>query len=538
MSRIRKALIRSRFCAMAGALKRTFGMTGKKKKTSVLATFGIGLLMVYVLVCFIMMFYLLFSKLCEPFHMLEIDWLYFCMAGIMALVLMFVGSIFMTQAQLFEAKDNELLLSMPIRPGDILFSRMIVLYVYNLVFGLLVMLPAGYAYLECAGVQTSMLFSYVIVTLLLPLLSMTLASLFGWLIAVLSSRVRNKSLFTMIFSLAFLGLYLYGYSRINVYIQALILHGEIFAERIKGAALPLYYLGNSMAAGDLRQLLVTVLCLILPFALVYALLSKCFIRITTTKRGFAKAIYKEQRMKVGSGKKALLYKELRHFTASPVYMMNGSLGVIFLLVSVVAILIKREELMQYLGAVGQISDQLVLLMPLALCAMSSTNIITAPSVSLEGKNLWILRSMPVATKDILLTKVKMQLCICLPAVILAAVVWGAVLQVGTLGMVLSVLMSVIANVMFALLGVVVNLKLPKMDWISETAAVKQSASTLVDMFGAMALVLIPGALYLTVLDGMILPELFGIGLTVVYALISVLLYRYLCTRGCRIFEEL
>ena len=194
--------------------------------------------------------------------------------------------------------------------------------------------------------------------------------------------------------------------------------------------------------------------------------------------------------------------------------------------------------MQYLGAVPQISDQLVLLMPLALCAMSSTNIITAPSVSLEGKNLWILRSMPVATKDILLTKVKMQLCICLPAVILVAVVWGVVLQVGTLGMVLSVLMSVIANVMFALLGVVVNLKLPKMDWISETAAVKQSASTLVDMFGAMALVLIPGALYLTVLDGMILPELFGIGLTVVYALISALLYRYLCTSGCRIFEEL
>ena len=58
------------------------------------------------------------------------------MAGIMALALAVFGSVFMTQTQLYDAKDNELLLSMPIRPLHILMSRMAVLLVLTGVFSL------------------------------------------------------------------------------------------------------------------------------------------------------------------------------------------------------------------------------------------------------------------------------------------------------------------------------------------------------------------------------------------------------------------
>jgi len=541
MNKVRKVLIRSRFLAMIGYFKKTFGVSGKKKGKTMLAMAGIGLLAAYLVVYCFVLFYLVCSKLCGPFHMIGIDWLYFCMVGLMAMVMMFVGSVFMTQAQLFEAKDNELLLSMPIKPADILFTRMIVLYVYNIVFGFLVLLPAGYAYLECAQMKALGIVSYILLAFLLPFFSIALASLFGWLMAVLSGRTRHKSLFTMIFSVGFLLLYFWGYTKVIGYIQSLIANGAVFAQKIKGAVRPLYYLGNCVAEGNLWQLFAVAVCLVVPFVLLYVLLSKNFIRIATTKRGFAKVVYREKKMKSASCKNALLGKELRRFFSTPVYLMNSGLGVILMLISAVAIVIKKDLISTYINMIPMLRENMLLLVAVMLCMMSSMNMITAPSVSLEGKNLWILRSMPVPTKAILMAKLKLQLVVCIPPVIVTLLAYAYAFDVDMFGVVLLLLLSVTANVLFALLGLVINLKFPKLDAISDTAAVKQSASTIVDMLAAMAFVMLPAGIYvinLTKLGGVIGAEVFAAGVCAVYALISAVLYRYLCKKGCRIFENL
>ena len=195
--------------------------------------------------------------------------------------------------------------------------------------------------------------------------------------------------------------------------------------------------------------------------------------------------------------------------------------------------------MRYIGMMPMLTKHMSVLLPMMVCMMSSTNMITAPAVSLEGKRFWILRSMPVPTREILMAKVQLQLCICVPAVLFASVCYGIAFQSNAPEMVFLIVLPLIANIMFALLGLVINLKLPKLDAISETAAIKQSASTIVDMLVAMALVMIPGAIYIgnvMKLDAMIGAELFLNVVTIVYALISVVLYRYLCTKGCRIFE--
>ena len=55
---------------------------------------------------------------------------------------------FTAKAQLFEARDNELLLSMPIKPSAILASRMVSLLLLNLGFELLVAIPAVSYFIE------------------------------------------------------------------------------------------------------------------------------------------------------------------------------------------------------------------------------------------------------------------------------------------------------------------------------------------------------------------------------------------------------
>ena len=121
-------------------------------------------------------------------------WLYFSIAPLTAIVLCFIGSVFLTKAQLFDAQDNELLMSMPIPPGYILLSRIAMLLVLNYIFQLFILVPAGIVYYMNYTVTAVGIVFFIIDFLFLPLIPLTLSCIFGWLLAVISERVRNKSL--------------------------------------------------------------------------------------------------------------------------------------------------------------------------------------------------------------------------------------------------------------------------------------------------------------------------------------------------------
>lgn len=135
-----KALLRVQFASLWASLTRN--TTGKKKKSAGKAVL-VAILFVYILGCFVVMFGGMFYALAEPLSMLGLGWFYFALAGIVAAALCFIGSVFMAQQQLFNARDNELLLAMPIPASRILGSRMAALLLVNYAFELLVFIPAG-----------------------------------------------------------------------------------------------------------------------------------------------------------------------------------------------------------------------------------------------------------------------------------------------------------------------------------------------------------------------------------------------------------
>lgn len=528
-----KALLRSQGLALASNI-----IKGSKNKKSPLIKVLIGLLVLYVIGAAAVMFGYFFMQICEPFHLFGIDWLYFAMAGLLALVIMFVFSVFMTAAQLFEAKDNELLLAMPIPTSFILASRMIVLYAFNFAMELFIVVPVAVIYISKFGFDISKFIIACLIFLTLPFLSLTLSGLMGWIIASISSRVRNKSLMTMLFSLVFLGLYFWGYSQMNSYIQKLIANGDVIAKNVKGAAVPVFWFGNAIAQGNWGHLVFMLICELVPFMILYILLSRSFIKIATTKRGFAKVEYKEKEMKVGTTGSALLTKELRHFVNSPMYMLNGALGTVFILVAAGALVVKKELIIDYVARIPQLGNSLGSMIIILLSVMSTINIVSAPSISLEGKNLWIVRSMPIRTRDILMSKVYLHLVVTIPALLIAEIVAAFTLDMDVANLVLLFVLPNIVCTFCALFGVVVNLKFPKFDWISETVAVKQSASTMISMFGAFAIFLIPAVLYIVMLNDMISIIWFLGILSVIYIMVCAGLYEYLIHKGCKVLESL
>ena len=526
-----KALLFSRFAAMF----RGRSGTGSKKKTIKIL---IGLLALYGIGCLFFVFGFLFYSLCEPLCGAGLAWLYFAVMGILIFVVCFIGSIFTTQTQIFEAKDNELLLSLPIKPSAILAARMAALLIMNYIIELTIAVPAAVIYCLYQPVTVLGSISFILVFLLLPLLILAISCLFGWVMALVSSKTKFKKIFTMVFSIGFLSAYMMLYSQMQSYIVKLIENGEEIAQAIKKAAFPIFHLGNSIAGPDITSLLTFILCAVVPFALVYYVLAHNFIKIATANRGTAKVEYKEKTLKVSTIRASLTKKEISHFLSNPVYIMNAALGAIFMVIFAVVLVIKPDIVNNMLTTLPGINRYLAPIGICILCFLASTNMISAPSISLEGKSLWIAKSLPLDASDILLSKAYAHTIACTPSIIFAATVCNIVFPVSLLEKILMYLLPLFLTMFVALFGVIINLHFPKLDWVSETIAIKQSISPMIVMFSSMAITALPIILYTAWLIKIIALDIYLVLCAAVLLLMCYGAYRYLKTKGKKVFYSL
>lgn len=529
-----KALIRSRIAALFSAL---FRGSKRGKKRSPLMKIGVAVLAIYVNISLFLAFGTQFRGIGSMLAEAGVNWLYFGFAGIMAFAFMFVGSVFTTQRQIFEAKDNALLLSMPIPPSMILASRMAGLYVFNLLFETYIFLPAGVVYCFMAPVNPAGVVFYILIWLLLPLFALSLSCVFGWLMALISGRVRNKSLFVTVFSILFFLLYFSAVGNYDKFIQIAAASAAL-AGKIKTFALPVFWLGSAAANGSFIHFLLFALFCLLPFAAVFAVLSAGFLRIATAQRGFAKIKYQERSLSVRSAKSALFFKELKHFAASPMYMLNAAFGDVAIVGGAIYLLVKFEAVMELLEQMPQFAPYLAPALVAALCALATTNFISAPSVSLEGKNLWLALSLPVDGTDVLFAKVYLHIAVTLPALLFAQIVAAVLFPMEPVYLLLLFLLPALVTVFCALFGVVINLQFPKFDWINETAAVKQSMSSFIAMLGGFSVILAPALVYGTLLAGKLDAGVFLILVGAVLAAVCALMVRYLKRGGKERFASL
>ena len=451
---------------------------GGRRRKSIGVLYAV--LLIYCVVVFGGLFGLLFWAL-RPLGESGLAWLYFALAGILATGLAFAGSVFMTQQQLYDAQDNQLLLSLPISPMAVLGSRMLVLYLYDLVLGAVVLVPAALAWGGGAGFWARAGLSVVV----LPLFPLCLSCFFGWLIGLLTARMRHKNLFSVVLTVLFLGVYLLLYGKANAAIQAILTNGQAVAEAVRGVLHTFYLFGRGMT-GAWGSLLLCFLETALLFALVCWILSRTFIHIATTPKRAARQAWSMSKVQAGTVDGALLRKELGRFFGSSVYLLNAGIGALLLVVGAAALVVKRSDAVALAGQLAPQSPELLpVLAVLALCFCSGMVDLTASSVSMEGKNLWLLKSLPVTPWQIFRAKLSAHLLVCLPPLLLCAgaAVWA--LRLSPAAGAVVVLTPAAFAVCNAAAGLVINLRLPKLDWDSETQPVKQSAASMAAVLGSM-----------------------------------------------------
>ncbi|MCI9361511.1 MAG: ABC transporter permease [Hungatella sp.] len=466
------------------------GRSKKKAATGLGAVFIIAFLGLYLSGIYS---YLLMKAL-APSNM---EVLVFIFMGMVALVGGLLFTTFAVKGVVFGGKDNDLLLSMPVPTTMLMASRVTAIYLENLLFSVFVLLPAGVicTFLTQSGVGHSLLFwiRLGIVVLSLPLLDTALSVLLGALVAFVSARLSRGALGQNLVMGIFLGAVFYFSFHLSGMLNGLAQNAAGLKNALTWAA-PVLWMGEGIM-GEWGLLLAFVLCCALPFALVVIGLGRVYRQAVTA---FAvQSVQSNYRLSVqnASGqKKALLKKEMKRFFGTPMYFWNAGMGLIMLLAAGAASLIMRDKLLAYVEMAGYPMP----LLPVAGAVIGfclCTCPIAAPSISLEGKYLWILRESPIEESSLLWVKVGFQLLLTLPCTVIAGIcfsvalgfeLWqGAVLLIATL-------LFAIGQAFF---GMLMGLCFPRLDAVNETVVIKQSMATVLAMFASMAILGAAAGLY-------------------------------------------
>ena len=452
-----------------------------RSRTSTAMYFALFALLVFGLLGGIFTF--LAVKLCTPLITAEMDWMYFALMGLIAVLLGAFGSVFNTYAGLYLPKDNDLLLSMPIPVSTLVGARLFGVYMMGLLYSAVVILPAIIVYWVTAGVTLPVVRGGLLMTLLISVFVLTISCVLGWLVAKISQKLKHKSLVTVLISLVVIGVYYFVYFKAQSLIQNLLANAAVYGARIKGAAYPVYLFGK-IGVGDVRASVIGSVVVVALFGLMWVLLSRSFLQIAISTGNVIHREYRETRSRQRSMDAALLNREFSHFTASPNYMLNCGLGTFLMPLCAVAVLWKGSELFAVLDAMfAETAGSVLLLLCVMLCGLASMNFMTAPSVSLEGKNLWLMQSLPVETWRIFRAKIRMQLLLTGLPLLLCIVCVVIVYPIHSMQLLILLLFAGSYVLLMALLGLFLGVKMPTLTWTNETVVIKQGAPVMITLFG-------------------------------------------------------
>ena len=482
-------------------------------------------------------FTLLSVLLCLPLTAAGLGWLYFAIMGLLAVLLGAFGSVFNTYSGLFLAKDNDLLLSMPIPVSTVMAARLLGVYLMGLMYSAIVFIPAAAVYVITTDSSPLSVLSLIIMMLLISVFVLTLSCALGWVVAKVSQKLKNKSFITVIVSLVFIGAYYFFYANAQSVIEELVANVGYYGGMIKSAAYPLYVFGMAGCADPMSLLIISAVILGL-FALVWAVMRKSFLGIATDagKTEFKK--YTGNKAGKKGVRSALLARDFGRFFSSPTYMLNCGLGIILLPALGIFGIIKLREVADILASssAGINSAVIPAVICAAVCGVCSMNDMCAPSFSLEGKSLWIIRTMPVRSIDVIMSKVYMQLILTAVPACVCIICMAFVYPYSAPELVCTVLCVgayILLNTLFAAF---IGLKTANLNWTSEITPIKQGAGVMLSLLVGFALAALCAVGYF--LLGFIGFAAYELIFTLVMCALSCALYLWLRRRGVEVFENM
>ena len=360
-------------------------------------------------------------------------------------------------------------------------------------------------------------------TFILPLVSNAIASFIGILSDKMSRFFKRYSLIQAVISLVLIA----GYLVLNYSLQNYLSKVTGSAEDVIENIFIIDFILDFILYGKGINLII-----ILSVSIVLYASSICFSASLLGKLPKErKQEVKELKYQSNSVLVTLTKKELKQYINSPVYLINTIVPlVLYIGISVAAFIFGKEFALSFASMLpSSFLENFDILVLMILTLLASGCVITGSSISLEGKHFWIIRTNPIKSSTIFLSK------------ILANVIVTSVFVIVGFPFILSfigitncwwfLIVPLVTSCLSSTIGLVINLNFPKLEWDREETVIKSSISSLLSLFIPMILTIIPFVIYIVSLNKIISPFTFVYFLIMFDLALILLLTLWLKERG-------
>ncbi len=374
---------------------------------------------------------------------------------------------------IFGTKDYCMLCALPVSNRQIIGSKFLLMYTLSLLLSFLFLVPTGIIWLTSTPVTVVSETLYFWGVAMVPLVPMCMAILMGILVSFIASFFNNTHTISLMMSLLFLvGIFAIVLNSMKSGLDASS-YGVMLSEQIRWLYPPsMFFLYGSKYSTVLNVLFYSISVVIYIFTITIA--GRYYMKISALMTPSSNKVLKVINYKKQTQTRALYIKEAGRFSNSYIYMLNAGLGIFSLcLVSLAFCVVPLGTVEKYMGIV--ITSKLIgEFGPYFIASMLALSCTTASSISLEGINIQILRSIPLSKKALINAKILFNLTLHIVALFIAVIAFVIRFELALGQIILLIVLPISYSSFITVMGLFFNCLFPKFDWDNEVFVIKQS----------------------------------------------------------------
>ncbi|MBU5592149.1 hypothetical protein KQI89_10290 [Clostridium sp. MSJ-4] len=478
----------------------------------------------------------------------------------MASLIIFIFGILYVLTTFYFAKDIESFLPLPLKAEEILSAKFITVLVYEYLTELIVLAPVIIIYGIKAGLGLGYWIVSVVIFLLLPVLPLVMASILNMIIMRFTNLGKHKDALRTIGGV----LAIFFGVGVNLLVQRSTASGmseekivEMLSQgnnsmlNIFNSLFPTSKLASlSLISNSINKNMINLaLFMIITIAsvMIFMVLAKMlyFKGVMGVSESFArrkqlKSNELDKRVTENSKIKTYVLKELKILFRTPAFLVNCVIGnFIWPIFLIVYVFLDTGKLSVITNMTQNINDPKILGLIIGIAFsitlfISGTSVIACTSISREGEAMFINKYIPMTYKEQIYSKIISSIIVNMISVVLITIIL-AILKFPLMLIAMIFIISTLSNIIAAVLGVVIDINRPKLNWDNEQKAVKQNLNSLISTL----ITLVIAALNIFAFIKLQPSLLSGfVSLTLLSLIIVLLLLYYINNKGHRTYGKI
>ncbi|QIB26755.1 putative ABC transporter permease subunit [Caloranaerobacter azorensis] len=429
-------------------------------------------------------------------------------------IVIFLFGIVYVMSKFYFSDDLNILIPLPIKPGNIITAKFITLVVNEY----LIMLPIVLPIIIIFGIrsQTNLLYwIYSIgILLLLPIIPLGLASIIVMIFMKYTNikgkkdllRVIGMTLLIIVILVIQLGVQFtmkdVPYGSEEQYIAEMVKENNSFIKSFKNVFPPSRWaaiaLANSQKFQGFTSFALFVISSILVFYIMIIFGENIFYKgviggdEVLAKRKLSKKELKKDIFKSRHPVIAIFYREIKILLRTPVFFVNSIVPIFIIPVIIIFPAIVNDGFMNSIQEFYLEENALLFNLILIgfLIFIAATNSIASTSFSREGKQFWISRIMPIKVEYQLIGKMLLSILLQLLTIVVILVAALIFIRLKLSTIIIVLILGLLGSIPVFEIGFFIDITRPLLDWDNPQKAMKQNLNVVFSMLIGMVYLLL------------------------------------------------